>query len=97
MRQARLALGKDAHRVARWWLPTDRPHPRTVAGVLDAYPGLRVGLVGSESVLAARSAPPVAIQVVDPAGFLILRYSGEPVAADVLKDLKRLLKISKQG
>jgi hypothetical protein len=97
MRQARLALGKDARRVARWWLVTGRPEARALAGVRGAYPGMRVGLIGSDSILSTQPEPSAAIQLVDPAGLLILRYSGGSVAADVLKDLKRLLKISTQG
>ena len=105
MRQARLALGKDAHRVERWWLLRNRPDAGAVSTMMQKYPGLRIGLLGERSPLAEPAMADTAVQIVDPAGFLILRYplgrSGSvrsnDVARDVLKDLKRLLKNSKQG
>lgn len=93
IRQARLALGKDARRVDRWWLVTGPLGPGTVASVRALDPGVRVGLVDSGSPLRTH-AP---IQLVDPAGYLILRYEDADAATDLLKDMKRLLKISTQG
>lgn len=97
MRQARLALGKDADRVSRWWLVTGIPEARSVAIARDIDPGLRIGrIAGDASVLGAHPAPGM-VQLVDPAGYLILRYRDAAAASDILKDLKRLLKISIQG
>jgi len=93
IRQARLALGKDAKRVDRWWLVTGPLGPGTVAEARQLDPGVRLGSVDSHSPL--RKAFP--IQLVDPAGYLILRYEDAGAATDVLKDMKRLLKISTQG
>ena len=95
MRQARLALGKDAGRVARWWLVTAAPDARTVAAVRRDHPGLRVGRIDRGGPLARSGAG--AVQLVDPAGLLILRFPEDPDASELLEDLKRLLKISKQG
>ena len=104
MRQARLALGKDAHRVERWWLPKSRPQTRTVSAIMQAFPGLRIGLLAAHSPLAAVESPTIRVQTIDPAGFLILRYSADrqeteqsnELARALLKDFKRLLKNSKQ-
>lgn len=97
MRQARLALGKDADRVSRWWLVTGIPEARSVVIARDIDPGLRIGRIdGKASVLGVDTAPGM-VQLVDPAGYLILRYRGAAAASDILKDLKRLLRISIQG
>lgn len=97
MRQARLALGKDADRVSRWWLVTGLPEARSVALAREIDPGLRIGrIVGDAGVLTEDPAPGL-VQLVDPAGYLILRYRDADAASDMLKDLKRLLKVSIQG
>jgi hypothetical protein len=95
MRQARLALGKDATRVARWWLASGSPDPARVAVITREHPGLNVGIAPRDSVLLG--APPGSVQLVDPSGLLVLRYGPALGASAILKDLKRLLRISKQG
>ncbi len=94
LRQTRLALGKDAFRVERWWMMTREADARTVAQVSAAYPGLKMMVLDQPWPVPPFSAP---LQVVDPAGYVILSYERADAASDLLKDLKRLLKISKQG
>lgn len=94
MRQARLALGKDARRLARWWLVTETADARTVSRIRDEHPGLRRGLLAGDAGLGRDAGQ---VQLVDPAGLLILRYAQDDSASAILKDLKRLLRISKQG
>ncbi|MFT5171881.1 MAG: hypothetical protein ACI8W7_000045 [Gammaproteobacteria bacterium] len=108
MRQARLALGKDAHRVQRWWLVTESISPGQVTTMMQSYPGLRIGLLRPRTPLAAHTFATIAVQMIDPAGFLILQYPNNwqdkelatqgatGLAGALLKDLKRLLKISKR-
>lgn len=93
IRQARLALGKDAKRVDRWWLVPGTIGPDTVNEARELDRGLRLGVLNPDSPLSKESP----IQLIDPAGYLILRYQDAGAATDVLKDMKRLLKISKQG
>ena len=95
MRQARLALGKDAGRVARWWLMTAMPDARSVSSARAEYPGLRLGVVSARSVLVPGA--PGSVRLVDPAGLLVLRYPPDASASAILKDLRRLLRISTQG
>jgi hypothetical protein len=97
MRQARLALGKDADRVSRWWLATGTPEAASVARARSIDPGLRIGQVGSDAGVLTEDTARGMVQLVDPAGYLILRYRDADAASAILKDLKRLLKISKQG
>ena len=75
MRQARLALGKDAHRVERWWLLTQRPGSEAVSRVLKEFPGLRIGLLREQSPILVHAAIPAAVYMVDPMGFLVLKYA----------------------
>lgn len=97
MRQARLALGKDADRVSRWWLATGVPEPSSVALARAIDPGLRIGQIGSDAGVLTENPAPGMVQLVDPAGYLILRYRDAKAASAIRKDLKRLLKISTQG
>ncbi len=105
MRQARLALGKDAHRVERWWLMTQRPQRSTVIAMKQDFPGLRMGLLPATSPLIGGAARKSVVQMIDPVGFLILHYPSDwrerhqdrALASALHKDFKRLLKISKQG
>src|SRR5262245_40206413 len=98
MRQARLALGKDAERVERVWLLADPADPD--AGLLREHPGLVVARA-SRGVLAedfpASSNPASTIFVVDPRGNLMLRFPGDPDGRKMLKDLSRLLRVSRIG
>jgi cytochrome oxidase Cu insertion factor (SCO1/SenC/PrrC family) len=96
MRQVRLALGRNASRVARVLVIDDvrRPTPE----LLGAFPGLDVAITP-----AGMTPPPGAandrahIYVVDPRGNVMMRF---PAAADgkrMLQDLNRLLKASQIG
>lgn len=97
MRQARIALGKDADRVLRLWLVTDDVAPVRMNGVLEEFPGLHAYRASLELAKQFPRPSHDALYVIDPAGLLILRYEGTESANDILKDMKRLLKISKQG
>jgi cytochrome oxidase Cu insertion factor (SCO1/SenC/PrrC family) len=96
LRQLRLAEGKDAGRIERVWLVTDAaaPDPKIAAEL----PGLHVvRAAGSPLVAALPAAQSVAdhIYVVDPLGNLMMRYPRDPDPKRILKDLSRLLRLSK--
>jgi len=98
MRQARLALGKDAERVERVWLLEDPAVPDPA--LLREHPGLWVARVPREALLAgfpASGNPAGYIFVVDPRGNLMLRFPGDPDGRRMLKDLSRLLRASRIG
>lgn len=108
MRQARLALGKDAHRVERWWFVTRQPDVQLLERITGAWPGMRIGKVDADSALAAYVASATSVVMVDPAGFLVMWYPDDPtggessgesntLATALRKDFKRLLKISKRS
>ena len=97
MRQARLAQGRDAQRVERVWLLADAATPDPA--LLRDHDGIRV-VRAPDPLLrefpAARSATDH-IYVVDPLGNLMLRFSGDPDAQRMTKDLARLLRASRVG
>jgi hypothetical protein len=98
MRQARLALGKDADRVERVWLIDDAAAPDPA--LLSEHEGLRVARAPRGSLpgdLSSSGKPAAYIFVVDPRGSLMLRFPGDPDGRRMLRDLTRLLRASRIG
>ena len=98
MRQARLALGREAQRIERLWVLDDAADPDPA--LLREHEGLKVARAGGGSFLAefpASVTPAEYIYVVDPHGNLILRFPGNLDARKALKDLERLLRASRIG
>jgi hypothetical protein len=97
MRQVRRALGKDMPRVARLWIVTDAGAPR--AALLAAIEGTQVS-PGEAALAAAFPAERSAldhIYLVDPLGNLMLRFPRDPDPSRMIKDLQRLLRVSRFG
>lgn len=97
----RLAVGKDLDRVATGYLVTDGDPVQDFAQWGEGFPALRVLYaadgevidrfrVGDEPVERAQRR----IYLVDPLGNIMMRYRPGQDAAAMLKDLKRLLKVS---
>ena len=98
MRQARLALGKDAERVERVWLVDDDAVPDPA--VLREHDGVTVARAPRTALLADLHAPEGAetyIFLVDPRGNLMLRFPGDPDGRRMLRDLSNLLRASRIG
>ena len=98
LRQLRLGQGKDMDRIERTWLISDDVAPPAI--VASAYPGTwMVRAAGSELLkqLPSERTPADHIYVVDPLGNLVLRYpcAGDPLR--IIKDITRLLKVSRVG
>ena len=94
-RQIRLALGRDAPRVHRLHLAASAA-AALPAGLASEHPGLeRAQLSGSAGAFAGLA--PGALYLVDPMGNVILRYDDTTTSKGLMKDLKRLLKVSKVG
>jgi cytochrome oxidase Cu insertion factor (SCO1/SenC/PrrC family) len=96
MNQTRLALGRNAERVANVFVVDDMrtPDPRALTG----YTGLIVAVARS----ALASAPGAAhdrdrIYLVDPRGNVMMRWPAKPQYARMFRDLERLLKASQIG
>jgi hypothetical protein len=98
MRQVRLALGKDAERVERVWLLTDGAVPG--AAQLREFEGTFVVRASGSRLVAefpAARSPSGHIYVVDPLGNLMLRFPADPDPRRMLKDMTRLLSVSRVG
>lgn len=105
VRQVNIALGKEAERVTRVLvshqnakaLPNDiaAQHPRlslatTKSGALQQF--VAGGISNDDVTVDSWN-----IWVVDPLGNVILRYEADRHGKDILKDMKRLLKLSNIG
>lgn len=98
MRQARLALGKDAERIERVWLLDDAAVPDPA--LLREHEGLYVVRARGSSLLGelpSSGNPAGYLFLVDPLGSLMLRFPGDPDGRRMLKDLARLLRASRIG
>ena len=95
VRQARLALGKDAGRVERLWLVTGGGQPD--ARLLGAIEGAHVAAASAELERAFFGDVRSHIYLVDPLGNLMMRYPSDPDPARLIKDLERLMKYSSIG
>ncbi|RMD70880.1 MAG: hypothetical protein D6819_03175 [Gammaproteobacteria bacterium] len=93
MRQVRLALGEDMRRVKRLFLVRgEGPVP-----VLAQHPGL-IAAKASPDILQAFPEPGShRIYLIDPLGNLFMYYPPDTDPKGMLKDLKRLLKLSRIG
>jgi hypothetical protein len=92
MRQVRRAQGKEMERIERLWVVTDTGKPR--AELLAASEGTRISR--SENFGFPGNAADH-IYVVDPLGNLMMRFPRDPDPSKVIKDLQRLLKVSRFG
>ena len=98
MRQVRKALGKNMTRVERVWMLTDQQSPK--AALLGAIDGTHLILPAGSAfsdVFSAERSTTDHIYLVDPQGNLMMRFPREPDPSKMLKDLKRLIKVSQVG
>lgn len=99
MRQVRLALGKDASRVQRVFLPVVRDPDYDQAA--QAFPGMVVLPAGtpgrSELIERIGTRQPGEVLLVDPLGNLILSYPPGLDPDGLFRDAKHLLRLSKIG
>lgn len=100
-RQVRLAVGKDLSRVATGYLVTDAQPVQGFAQWGARFPALRRYYAGDAAVMSAfrvgdesMAQTQHRIYLVDPLSNIMMRYRPGQGAADMLKDLKRLLKVS---
>ncbi|MFT3735944.1 MAG: hypothetical protein QM776_13100 [Rhodocyclaceae bacterium] len=90
MRQVRTLQAKEMDRVQRVWLVEGSATPD--AALLAEHPDL---LVVRDATLAAALGPVDRIMLVDPRGFLMMRYAAAPDAKGIVKDLQKLLKYTR--
>lgn len=96
VRQVRRAQGANAERIERLWLVTGGGQPR--AALVAAIEGSHIVPVSQAGPLEAfQGEKNDYIYLVDPLGNLMMRYPREPDPAKLIKDLERLLKVSRIG
>ena len=96
MRQVRLALGRNASRVARVFVVDDvkAPDPAAFAPVEDLLVAITpLGLALPPGAANDRAH----IYLVDPRGNVMMRWPANPEMRGMLKDLERVLKASQIG
>jgi len=101
-RQARIALGKDAGRVQRLLVLDAAPGPSALGHIRNEHPDLETARADPEwlAPFATRDGQtPSAgsMYIVDPQGNLMMRYAPDADPEGLLKDLKRLLRVSRAG
>jgi cytochrome oxidase Cu insertion factor (SCO1/SenC/PrrC family) len=98
MRQARIAQGREMDRIERVWVMMDDGAPPAELARLTE--GVRmVRRRGSDAIAGFPAAESVRdhVYVIDPLGNLMLRFPREADPRRMMKDLSRLLKVSRVG
>lgn len=97
-RQVRYALGKDMQRIQRM-LVVPAESFRETADKVQRYDG-NMSIVAADPEWFERASfirPGFEIYLVDPQGYLVLSYAKAAEPSGLIRDLERLLKISKIG
>ena len=95
MRQVRLTQHKEKDRLERLWLIDDGEVP--APEILKDFEGMVVINAKDSDLLSEIPAPASKhdhIYLIDPIGNLMMRFPKNPDAAQMAKDIKRLLKVS---
>lgn len=98
MRQVRMTQGENMDRIQRLWLIDGAGIPD--AKLLAEHPGLLAARAQNPAWLSAFPVKDNAfedIYLIDPLGNLVLRYSNDADPKGMIKDLTRLLKVSRIG
>ena len=95
LRQVRLALGREASRVARVWLVEGAAAPEPAA--LAPFEGTIVARAAGPQAGASAAFDRAHIYLADPHGNVMMRWPAAADRARLLKDLQRLLKASQIG
>jgi cytochrome oxidase Cu insertion factor (SCO1/SenC/PrrC family) len=98
MRQVRLTQGKDMQRIERAWLIDDNGTPPQ--DLMQEYAGTWLIRGAGSALLAALPAqvsPKDHVYVIDPRGNLMLRFPRDADPRKMVKDVTRLLKVSRIG
>ena len=100
MRQVRLSLNRDMDRVQTVYLSGD-PIDISRSAPFDRHPQLTVAYFPAEHGSALekqmRAWPKNSIYIIDPLGNLMMRYPDDATSRGILKDLKKLLRVSRIG
>jgi cytochrome oxidase Cu insertion factor (SCO1/SenC/PrrC family) len=107
MRQVRWSQGDEMNRVNRLFIVVDEGGLPNLKALIDKYPGMSVA-TGNQKHMQAfvdqfeLKGKPAAVgagrlYIVDPLGNLMMSYPADAEPKGILKDLKKLLKVSQIG
>ncbi len=100
-RQSRQVIGRDATRVQRLYVLSATPDNGKMAQLMPEHPQLTLtrAAPSQSDALMKRFGPDALGKVflVDPLGNVMMRYDDDSTAKGMIKDLKKLLKVSKIG
>ena len=101
LRQVRIATGKNIGRVRRLALVQGTEIDAHTQRLLDRYPRMGVARIDQLDFDNSGQEPlqliPGEVYIVDPLGNFMMRYDNTLTAKGLLKDLKKLLKVSQVG
>lgn len=101
VRQLRALLGRDLQRVQYLYTALDTPAMNSAQGLRPDHPRMSIGQPSSENTAAQTKAfgdgAIGSIYLLDPHGNLVMRYGKDAKSKGMLRDMRRLLKVSKIG
>ena len=100
MRQVNTALGKNMDRLQRFFLSNKMLNENTEINLLQSYPNLTLIKNKPNKIhvlIKEISNNKNSLLLVDPLGNVILRYNSNFDGKKLLKDIKKLLKLSRVG
>lgn len=102
MRQVRLSLGRDSHRVQKMYIAlTYKISVVENNPILSKYTDMQITIIDREKFYnflpQFKNLTEKRIYIIDPFGNIMMTYSKGSTAKGMKKDLKRLLKVSKIG
>jgi cytochrome oxidase Cu insertion factor (SCO1/SenC/PrrC family) len=98
MRQSRLAQGREAERIERVWVVLDDgAPPADLARLLEDVHVVRGRGAGAMAGFPAAESVRDHVYLVDPLGNVMLRFPRDADPRRMIKDLQRLLKVSRVG
>lgn len=99
MRQVRRAMGRDMGRVGRLWLTTDEGavRPEVLAAIEGTVVAPERTVPDARQHFPAEGAVTEHLFLVDPIGNVMMRFPKDADPARVIKDLQRVLRLSRFG
>ncbi len=97
LRQVRLSLGRELTRVQRWYLYAGDEPSEHLTSILRGHTGMLVGRLNSPLNQLLMGLPNNGIYIIDPHGNLLMHYGASVTSKGILKDMKRLLRVSRIG
>ncbi len=98
MQQIRLSLGKDMNRINRMISFDSKENLNAADTIIKKYQGTDTIVLNKgdqNNFIVSGQFYPNAIYLVDPMGYLMMAYPADTEPGGIIKDLKRLLRISK--